>query len=130
MIGATKTGIPLEWGPNQRDGKEHTEWHAPCGCAFHPKPSPHWHPCEAHSPERELSAKREGFVWEPIETAPRTGVSLLLYQPWRSGYDTRLIGHYANGWVIHDGRELWDVEPTHWMTLPEPPTEALNRRLD
>lgn len=69
----------------------------------------------------ENAELRKKLEWQPIETAPRTGIALLLAQPWRSGYDTRLIGHYANGWVIHDGRELWDVEPTHWMPLPEPP---------
>ena len=71
---------------------------------------------------RGISAEYTSEGWRPIETAPRTGVSLLLYQPWRSGYDTRLIGHYANGWVIQHG-ELWDVEPTHWMPLPEPPKD-------
>lgn len=70
---------------------------------------------------RENAELRKKLEWQPIATAPRTGIALLLAQPWRSGYDTRLIGHYANGWVIHDGRELWDVEPTHWMPLPEPP---------
>ena len=44
----TASGVVLEWGPNQRDGKEHIEWHAPCGCAWHPDPAPHWHPCALH----------------------------------------------------------------------------------
>jgi hypothetical protein len=44
----TKTGIPLTWGKHTRDGQEHEEWHAPCDCAFHPEPEPHWHPCAAH----------------------------------------------------------------------------------
>jgi hypothetical protein len=55
----TKSGIPLTWTSNWRGGKAHIEWHAPCGCAWHPKPKPHWHPCEAHSPKHELSAKRD-----------------------------------------------------------------------
>lgn len=58
MIGATKTGIPLEWGTNQRGGKAHTEWHAQCGCAFHPNPAPHWHPCQHHA--------TAGTWWEGI----------------------------------------------------------------
>jgi hypothetical protein len=51
MNNITKTGIPLTWGRNRRDGKEHTEWHAPCGCAWHPNPAPHWHPCSIHTPQ-------------------------------------------------------------------------------
>lgn len=39
--------IGLEWGENgnREPGQIHIEWHAPCGCAFHPKPFPHIHPC-------------------------------------------------------------------------------------
>lgn len=40
--------LGLSWGENQNredDGTSHIEWHAPCGCAFHPKPFPHVHPC-------------------------------------------------------------------------------------
>ena len=39
----------LRWGDHQRDGQLHTEWFAPCGCAYHSEPFPHVHPCsEAH----------------------------------------------------------------------------------
>lgn len=48
MNDITKTGIVLILGDNQRDGGKHVEWHAPCTCAFHPWPSPHWHPCPQH----------------------------------------------------------------------------------
>jgi len=44
-----KTG--LTYGKNKRagDDREHMEWHAKCGCAYHPDPFPHVHPCsEAH----------------------------------------------------------------------------------
>ena len=51
----TVTGIVLEWGRNQRDGNVHTEWHAPCGCAWHPSPAPHWHPCDQHQPRPALA---------------------------------------------------------------------------
>lgn len=39
--------LELTWGENalREPGKVHLEWHAPCGCAFHPKPFPHVHPC-------------------------------------------------------------------------------------
>ena len=35
----------LVWGEHLRDGGRHTEWYAPCGCAYHPQPFPHVHPC-------------------------------------------------------------------------------------
>lgn len=62
--------------------------------------------------------------WQPIETAPKSGIGILLYQPWKSGYDTVMIGHYANGWVWQDASkdgELWEIQPTHWMHLPKAP---------
>ena len=39
--------LGLTWGENRarEDGVSHVEWHAPCGCAFHPTPFPHVHPC-------------------------------------------------------------------------------------
>lgn len=40
--------LNLAWQSNQRDGKEHEEWCAPCGCAYHPEPQPHVHPCDRH----------------------------------------------------------------------------------
>lgn len=40
--------LSLTWGTNTRDGRSHIEWHAPCGCAYHPQPSPHVHHCPAH----------------------------------------------------------------------------------
>ena len=75
MSQVTKSGIPLKWGTNRRDGKEHTEWHAPCGCAWHPEPAPHWHPCETHSTCREPVAtvidNNQTPGWSVlVETAP------------------------------------------------------------
>lgn len=47
----TKSGIPLVFGdnPKREPGKVHEEYHAPCGCAFHERPRPHWHPCLLHA---------------------------------------------------------------------------------
>lgn len=51
MSDITKSGIVLTYGANTRrePGRVHDELHAPCGCAFHDRPAPHWHPCPAHS---------------------------------------------------------------------------------
>jgi hypothetical protein len=43
----TEIPLGLTWGenPKREPSKVHIEWHAPCGCAFHPTPFPHVHPC-------------------------------------------------------------------------------------
>lgn len=49
----TKTArlIGLAWRINVRGDKTHWEWTAPCGCAYHPEPSPHVHKCAEHEGE-------------------------------------------------------------------------------
>ena len=69
-------------------------------------------------------ARKPGYGWQPIETAPKTGISMLMFQTWKSGHPQVFIGHYANGWVnsesIHE-EDLIDEHPTHWMPLPKHP---------
>jgi hypothetical protein len=59
----TKTEIPLglTWGDNGNREPEqvHIEWHAPCGCAFHPTPFPHIHPCTNEHKRPDLHALTE-----------------------------------------------------------------------
>lgn len=66
--------------------------------------------------------------WQPIETAPKTGLRILLYQPIGDGEDRdRTVAEGA--WGIHGhGPACWCMEagdgwiaPTHWRKLPEPP---------
>lgn len=82
--------------------------------------------------ERLLRAKEalpalESLVsggWQPIETAPETGVTILLFQPWKTGFNQIMMGHYANGWVWQAACSdcgLHDINPTHWQPLPLPP---------
>lgn len=66
---------------------------------------------------RELRAARE---WQPISSAPHTGIAVLLWQPWKSGRDCRVIGHYANGWCDRECESM-QPEPTHWQPLPPAP---------
>ena len=54
-VPADQTSAPratgLQFGENRRTGDDrvHQEWHAACGCAYHPEPFPHVHPCsDAH----------------------------------------------------------------------------------
>jgi hypothetical protein len=68
--------------------------------------------------------------WQPIETAPKMPMPLILF----GKVDGRLsveVGHY------HPSLKLWfldrldfatfeiPITPTHWMFLPEPPKDAL-----
>lgn len=73
--------------------------------------------------------------WQPIETAPKDGGSILVYCPnmriyGKNGnvvitYWQRHAAHdprYAYGWVgLYDDKN----EPTHWMPLPQPPKEIM-----
>jgi len=61
-------------------------------------------------------------MWQPIETAPKDGSSILLWngdfvasgawEPWP------VDGHIMHRATDHD----WTCDdPTHWMPLPDPP---------
>lgn len=61
-------------------------------------------------------------AWQPIETAPRDGTTILLFAPaWENA---------VTGWTFGD--DEWqdcpfnpnrlDYRPTHWQPLPSPPT--------
>lgn len=70
-----KTG--LTFGKNKRAGDDrwHMEWHAKCGCAYHPEPFPHVHPCsDAHKrsdlhPAPQSGQAPQGTDW--LERAAR-----------------------------------------------------------
>lgn len=68
-----------------------------------------------------MSGEKEASAWQPIETAPRDGTRVLVW-------DGKHGGHYV---ARYDEDDLWEwgndlcgsLEPTHWMPLPpEPPT--------
>ena len=84
--------------------------------------------------------------WQPIETAPKDGTEVIgchsqdwseigmkpiIYGPWTMAFDA---GQWRSSWdrvrVINymgdfgtEYAEL-DIQPTHWMPLPEPPKAA------
>lgn len=87
--------------------------------------------------------------WQPIETAPRDGTPILIWQPdadayfgprnsWRNKHadpmqyfdDARwAIGYWRpwpnGGW---GNRNATVVNPTHWMPLPPPPSSTTTEK--
>jgi hypothetical protein len=74
--------------------------------------------------------------WQPIETAPRDGTSVLLSggQLACSGdieeNEIAVVAKICNAYgseawsvVRISGQEVWLWNPTHWMPLPAPPTD-------
>lgn len=83
MSDVTKTGITLTFGPNAKRefDRVHEELHAPCGCAFHERPAPHWHPCPTHAVGAKWGVdasehitedwlREVGFKWHQLDRQP------------------------------------------------------------
>lgn len=71
--------------------------------------------------------------WRPIETAPKGRIILLWavtdraddgeIRNWRMGTGSTPFAEPIEWtWEGYRLRE-WDIKPTHWMPLPEPPQE-------
>ena len=60
--------------------------------------------------------------WQPIETAPRDGTEILL---WEQEFDLYAVGIFSELQQEWIGWEEWSepMNPSHWMPLPEPPEE-------
>lgn len=61
----------LRWGEHERGGQFHTEWFAPCGCAYHPQPFPHVHPCSEAHKRPDLHAPAHPGAGEPRDAVGR-----------------------------------------------------------
>ena len=60
------------------------------------------------------------MTWQPIETAPK-GKELILYFP---AEQTRRGDLRFGAWIKVDRYPVsFPRQPTHWMPLPEPPTD-------
>jgi hypothetical protein len=61
--------------------------------------------------------------WQPIETAPKDGSDILLYEvpagKTHIGYFSP-VTDMSKKWGNHYG---YGFDPSHWMPLPEPPKE-------
>ena len=71
--------------------------------------------------------------WQPIETAPKDGRQILLsinspYTSYDGGTEYKqffVISRFwnsTNQWTEINYGENWEDIPTHWMPLPNPPT--------
>lgn len=74
--------------------------------------------------KNNLLARYGGAAWQPIETAPKDGTSVLL----RGHGDHRIAdGYWLKAAYNGNGAWVWPYvhrEPTHWMPLPPAPQEG------
>lgn len=65
--------------------------------------------------------------WQPIETAPEgEGLVLVACRFADGSFEMHVASRWGGGWGSAGYRSYWpliDPAPTHWMPLPEPPTE-------
>lgn len=70
--------------------------------------------------------------WQPIDTAPRDGTSILVCQiqastgVFKASYHQELDAFQNEigiGFFCQDGCDTWPIEPTHWMPLPNSPID-------
>lgn len=74
--------------------------------------------------------------WQPIETAPKDGSSVLLWsEAWDMSWGVVIGSYDAGAWVTSEGQtadddedEFGSIAPTHWMPLPPPPSPATQER--
>lgn len=66
--------------------------------------------------------------WQPIETAPKDGTEILIYEPSYLGVDSGKIYTASwdcdcyNTWIEAGGERYMSFDnATHWMPLPSPP---------
>lgn len=59
--------------------------------------------------------------WRPIETAPKDGTHILTYREAGFIAVAAFFPHGRSEWCCTDGCHLLNV--THWMPLPEAPTD-------
>ena len=76
---------------------------------------------------QEIVITLNEMLWQPIDTAPRTGEAVLLW--WKYSREP-FIGRWGEikgqkGWCCDGDHHLpkQQKQCTHWMPLPEPPKE-------
>lgn len=77
----------------------------------------------------EYPGYRQEPVWQPMETAPRDGTTILAHIPKLRGYTARqdVVPVHWSGWGggtwenSTSGSKLMEFDLSHWMPLPPPP---------
>lgn len=83
----------------------------------------------------ELESLRKVSAWQPIETAPKDGLKVLVYDesfglPQKAWFGKDQFNEEYEGWLFGDGDDyscgmyFTPINPTHWMPLPKPPQEG------
>ena len=65
--------------------------------------------------------------WRPIETAPKDGTQIIIavadaddeFEPGWAFWSERF-----NNWMIPTTARGYEMYPTHWMPMPEPPLKS------
>ena len=99
------------------------------------------HVHNSETPSQSEPCSHSASNWQPIDTAPKDGSSVLLYWPANARYRaSTAIGHWVDKQEMAYGKEIsrsqfWtrphpffygldpedDPKPSHWMPLPAPP---------
>ena len=69
-----------------------------------------------------------GCHWQPIDTAPRDGMPVLLFLPAWDMFEVGVYNAALGQWQERTG-DLMDT-PSHWMPLPPPPGPEAQRPPD
>lgn len=127
--------LRLTWGENERDGAVHVEWHAPCGCAYHPEGryGPHVHPCPQHidpgveriADERRRQVDEEGWTAEHDDQHRRGELAAAAACYALHCVDT------SDGEFLADVFDwFWPFEPEWWRPGAEEDVSSCVRRLE
>jgi Protein of unknown function (DUF551) len=74
-----------------------------------------------HSPVLLENNRRINIVpWYSIETAPKDGTEILAYIPMDG---INIVYWKSSGWDYVSGQSNFDINPTHWMPLPDLPKQ-------
>ena len=70
----------------------------------------------------EANARADAATWQPIETAPKDGTYVLLYEPRDDDHAIEVGFYECETWYGMD--HIYSIYPTHWMPLPKPPEQT------
>jgi hypothetical protein len=63
--------------------------------------------------------------WQKIETAPKDGTPILVYdKDWFDFMGHQIVVYWLEDFGWRSGCDQCPDDPTHWMPLPEPPKEG------